>query len=90
MATALLERSATRSRELDVESALPDWEAPAGGSPARPRMGAPRYMCLEVEDPHLQGQPCEVVEPTTSESDESLVAFACGCQAYVPRRKLLR
>jgi len=92
MATALqLERSATRFREREVDCVTSDWEAPAGGLAARPRVAAEAYTCMGVaDDPHLQGQPCFVIEATGSEADECLVAFACGCRANVPRRMLVR
>jgi hypothetical protein len=89
MATALLLERPTRLAEREQDSVLVDWEAPAGGMPARPRDAGLWYRCPGVQDPHLQGQPCFVIEPTVSDSDECLVAFACGCQAYVPRRTLI-
>jgi hypothetical protein len=91
MATALLlGRSTTRLRERELDLLAPDWEAPAGGLAARPRVGDVPYMCTgPSQDPHLQGQPCFVIEAIASEAEECLVAFACGCRAYVPRAVLV-
>jgi hypothetical protein len=46
-----------------------------------------RYHYAGNAEPHLTGQPCDVVATSNDESaevDSYLVAFACGCREVVP------
>jgi len=79
---AVLERRPTLT-DTDRASAWDDWETPAGGESAPPRLAGARFRCLCTDDPHLAGQSCMPIEPTRSDSETCLVVFACGCRARV-------
>jgi hypothetical protein len=81
---AVLERILTIA-DSDQPSAWADWETPAGGPPPLPRLKGVGFTCVSTDDPHLQGQSCLAIEPTRSDSETCLVAFACGCRARLAR-----
>jgi hypothetical protein len=45
-----------------------------------------RFRYVGDSDPHLTGQPCEVLAGASKSTDVKryLVAFACGCREVVP------
>jgi hypothetical protein len=76
--------------ELDTEylSAIVDWESPAGGPTALPRIARLSFMYRGTEDEHLCGQSCLALEPPESATEWCSVAFACGCRSRVLRALL--
>ena len=84
---ALLERTPNWT-DVDPRLRRVDWELPAGGPPALPRLAGISYTYLPVDDSHLRGQPCLAIEPAGSDTESCLVAFACGCRAQVARSTL--
>jgi hypothetical protein len=83
MVATLLERSPSQPQLL-----LADWEAPAGGLSALPRIGRVSFTYRGCDDEHLYGQGCSALELCGQATETCLVAFACGCRARVLRRLL--
>jgi hypothetical protein len=73
---------------LAVPTAEVDWESPAGGLAAFPRVRPLSFTFHGADDEHLSGQGCLMLEPLGHAGDTCLVAFACGCRARVSVRLL--
>jgi len=86
-ATTVLERDAPELRPESL-AAIMDWESPAGGPTALPRIARLSFTYLGTEDEHLRGQFCLALEPLESAAEWCRVAFACGCRARVLRSLL--
>ncbi len=82
----LIER--TSSLLLRESQASTDWEAPAGGPVALPRIGRLSFSYRGTDDEHLCGQGCLTLEALGPDNETCLVAFACGCRARVLRSNL--
>jgi hypothetical protein len=78
----VLERNEIWTR-TESPSATADWESPAGGPTALPRIGRLSFTYLGNDDDHLCGQACLALEPPESATDQCAVAFACGCRLPV-------
>ena len=83
-AATILERNATEPR-VESLSGMVDWESPAGGPAALPRIGQVSFAYRGTEDDHLYGQACLALEPPESAAEWCAVAFACGCRSHVLR-----
>lgn len=68
-----------------VVSSCGDYEAPAGGDEARPRIAPPALAYIGEGEEHWHEQPCYLVEHPAASAACALVVFACGCRALVAR-----
>jgi hypothetical protein len=84
---AILDRSETRTRKESLSASV-DWESPAGGPTALPRIRRLSFTYLGKEDDHLCGQACLALETPEPAAEECAVAFACGCRFSVLRTLL--
>ena len=89
MATTALLVERTESKFVAERQSWTDWEAPAGGIPALPRIRGLSFTYRGRSDDHLCGQGCLALEPFHSATEACLVAFACGCRAHVRRSELV-
>ena len=83
----ILDRNPATLR-MECLSATVDWESPAGGPTALPRIGRLSFTYLGKEDDHLCGQVCLALEPPLSATERCAVAFACGCRSRALRTLL--
>jgi hypothetical protein len=89
MASAALLANLSQSTASTVEqTAWIDLESPAGrGASRRRALGRYTHTYRGGGDPHLIGQPCDVVEVVRG-GCMCEVVFACGCGATVPSASL--
>jgi hypothetical protein len=86
-AATVLEREAPELR-TGCPSALVDWESPAGGPAALPRIARLSFTYHGTVGKHLCGQSCLALDPPESATEWCAVAFACGCRSRVLRALL--